>query len=45
MMRVPAGIQIDQDGQGDWVTVRSLDTVCWRIVGTVETVYKPTRHQ
>ena len=42
MMRVPSGIAIDQDGHGDWVTVQSLDETVWRVVGTVETIYRPT---
>ena len=45
MMRVPDGIAIDQDGRGDWVTVPSMDATVWRVVGTVETVYRPTRYQ
>lgn len=45
MTRVPDGIAIDQDGYGDWVTVRDMDATCWRVVGTVETVYRPTRYQ
>lgn len=45
MMRVPAGIAIDQDGHGDWVTVPDVDATRWRVVGSVETVYRPTRVQ
>ena len=45
MMRVPDGIAIDQDGHGDWVTFANLDVTGWRVVGTVETVYRPTRYQ
>jgi hypothetical protein len=45
MMRVPEGIAIDQDGHGDWVTVPSMDAAAWRVVGVVETVYRPTRYQ
>ena len=45
MMRVPDGIAIDQDGRGDWVTVPSMEATSWRVVGTVETVYRPTRYQ
>lgn len=44
MMRVPAGIAIDQDGRGDWVTVPSMDGMRWQIVGAVEKVYRPTRY-
>ena len=45
MMRVPTGIAIDQDGHGDWVTLPSLDATGWRVVGTVETVYKAVQYQ
>lgn len=45
MMRVPDGVAIDQDGHGDWVTVPDLDRTCFRVVGAVETVYRPTRYQ
>ncbi len=45
MMRVPAGIQIDQDGCGNWITVPSMEAIGWHIVGTIETVYKPTCYQ
>lgn len=45
MMRVPSGIAIDQDGHGDWVTVATLDDTVWRVVGTVETVYRPTNYR
>jgi len=45
MMRVPDGIAIDQDGHGDWVTLANLDVTGWRVVGTVESVYRPTRYQ
>lgn len=45
MMRVPDGIAIDQDGHGDWVTFANLDVPGWHVVGTVETVYRPTRYQ
>lgn len=45
MIRVPDGIAIDQDGRGDWVTVPNMKETCWRVVGIVETVYKPTRYQ
>ncbi len=45
MMRVPDGVMIDQNGYGDWVTVPSLDATVWRVVGAVETVYRPTRYQ
>ena len=45
MMRVPDGIAIDQDGYGDWVTVPNLEATAWRVVGTVNAVYKPTRYQ
>lgn len=43
MMRTPDGIAIDQDGLGDWKTVPHLNDSAWRIVGTVETVYRPNR--
>ena len=45
MMRVPDGITIDQDGHGDWVTITDLDATTWSVVGTVETVYRPTHYQ
>lgn len=45
MMRVPTGIAVDQDGQGDWKTLSSLETYRWHVVGTIETVYKPIRYQ
>ena len=45
MMRVLDGIAIDQDGHGDWVTIADLDATTWSVVGTVETVYRPTRYQ
>lgn len=45
MMRVPDGVAIDQDGHGDWVTVPDIDAAPWRVVGSVETVYRPTRYQ
>jgi hypothetical protein len=44
MMRVPNGIAIDQDGRGDWITVADMDATGWRVVGIVETVYRPTRY-
>lgn len=44
MMRVPAGIAIDQDGHGDWITVSNMDGLRWQIIGAVETVYRPTRN-
>ncbi len=45
LMRVPNGIATDQDGHGDWVTIPSMDAIAWRVVGTVETVYRPMRYQ
>ncbi len=45
LMRVPAGIAIDQDGLGDWITFPCLEAFGWHVVGTIETVYKPTRYQ
>ncbi len=44
MTRVPDGIAIDRDGQGDWVTVPDMSATGWRVVGIVETVYRPTRY-
>lgn len=40
MMRVTAGIAIDQNGRGEWVTLPSLDAAGWRIAGRVENVYR-----
>ena len=45
MMRVPTGIAVDQDGHGDWKTPSCLEAYGWHIVGTIETVYKPTCYQ
>lgn len=45
MTRVPDGIAIDLDCDGDWVTIPSMEATSWRVVGTVETVYRPTRYQ
>lgn len=45
MIRVPDGITVDQNGYGDRVTLPNLDTIGWRVVGTVETVYKAIRYQ
>lgn len=45
MVRVPAGISVDIDGRQNWVTFPDLSAVGWRVVGIVETVYRPTRHQ
>lgn len=42
MIRVPQGVSVDQDGHGDWVTLPSLEECRWRVVGVVETVYRPT---
>lgn len=43
MMQKPDGIAIDQDGRGNWITVPTLEGTRWRVVGTVETVYR-SRH-
>lgn len=45
MVRVPEGISVDVDGQQNWVTFPDLSAVRWRVVGIVETVYRPVRHQ
>lgn len=45
MIRTPAGIEIDQDGHGDWVTVADMAGTGFHVVGAVETVYRPTRYQ
>ncbi|MGH8523334.1 MAG: hypothetical protein ACREXY_03720 [Gammaproteobacteria bacterium] len=42
LTRVADGIAVDQDGRGDWVTVRNLDEVGWRVAGRIERVYRPT---
>lgn len=44
LTRVATGVAVDQDGRGDWVTVRNLDEVGWRIAGRVERVYRPTNN-
>ncbi len=45
MTHVPDGIAIGLDCDGDWVTIPSMEATSWRVVGTVETVYRPTRYQ
>ena len=40
MMRTLTGIAIDQNGQGDWITVPNLNDTRWRVVGIVESVYR-----
>lgn len=45
MMRVPEGFAIDKDGRGSWSTFPSLDAISMRVVGCVETVYRPTNYQ
>ena len=45
MMRVPDGIAIDKDGRGNWTTLPSLEAKDWKVVATVETVYRPTHYQ
>lgn len=45
MVRVPGGISVDVDGRQNWVTFPDLSAVGWRVVGIVETVYRPARHQ
>ena len=42
MMRVPDGVMIDQDGHGDWSTFDSPEAAGWEVVGTIETIYRPT---
>lgn len=42
MMRtLSGGITIDDSGRGDWVTVPDMSATGWRVVGAVETVYRP----
>lgn len=38
-------IAIDDTGRGDWVTVPNLEATTYRVVGIVETVYRPTHRQ
>jgi hypothetical protein len=45
MVRVPEGISVDVDGRQNWVTFPDLSAVGWRVVGIVETVYRPSRQQ
>ena len=40
---VTGELQLDQSGEGDWFNVADMSKFPWRIVGLVETVYKPTR--
>lgn len=42
MIRVPGGIQIDQDGRGDWVTVPTLEPTGWRVIARVACVMRDT---
>ena len=44
MAVLDGGIEI-QDGRGNCTTVRNMDETNWRVVGTVETVYRSTRFQ
>ena len=39
MMTVPNGVDIDQSGRGDWLTVPSMEATAFRVVGVIERVY------
>ena len=45
MMIVPQGIAIDIDCEGDWRTFPTVEASGMRVVGTVETVYRPTKYR
>lgn len=45
MIRTPAGIDVDKSGYGDWVNIPDMDATDWHVVGTVETVYSPSKYQ
>lgn len=38
-------IDVDENGRGEWVTVPDLGALNLHIVGTIETVCRPTRDQ
>lgn len=44
MTRVPDGIAIDLDCDGDWATFARVEDSGLRVVGTVESVYRPTHY-
>ncbi len=40
MTRLPGGVAVDNDGEGNWTTVASLDACHLHVVATVEAVYR-----
>lgn len=44
MTRVPDGIAVDRDCEGDWTTFARMEDSGLRVVGTVESVYRPTHY-
>jgi hypothetical protein len=45
MMLVPQGIAIDIDCEGDRRTFPTVEASGMRVVGSVETVYRPTKYR
>jgi hypothetical protein len=44
MMKTPHGIDFDATGTGEWMRVPDLNGLGLQVVGTVVSVYKPTRY-